>query len=371
MKILYIIDSLASGGKERRLVQLMKGIKLASDIEFILVLMSDEIEYKEVFDLDIKIHYLIQRSKKDISVFYRFYQLCKNWKPDIVHCWESTTAVYIVPACKLLKIKIVNGMVTETLVKQNIFDTQWFRARLTFPFSDVIVGNSVAGLGSYKAPDNKSVCIYNGMDLSRFEQLKEPSIMHKEIFGNISDDIFIVGMVAAFEVRKDYRTLIKAAIVLSSSFQNVRFILVGDGADFQQINESVPVSLLNKIFFLGKRSDVESIINIFDVGILLTNSKVHGEGISNSIIEYMALGKPVIATRGGGTNEVVIDNQNGFLIDPGNAGQLTEKICALIENRRLIDEFGKRGKQMAMEKFNLEIMTNRYISLYNELIKNN
>ena len=89
---------------------------------------------------------------------------------------------------------------------------------------------------------------------------------------------------------------------------------------------SVPVSLLNKIIFLGKRSNVESIINIFDVGILLTNSKVHGEGISNSIMEYMALGKPVIATRGGGTNEVVIEGENGYLIDPFNEDQLIEKI---------------------------------------------
>ena len=75
-------------------------------------------------------------------------------------------------------------------------------------------------------------------------------------------------------------------------------------------------------------------MNIFDVGILLTNSMEHrGEGISNSIIEYMALAKPVVATRGGGTNEVVIDGQNGYLIDPFNEDQLIEKIKILVKNK--------------------------------------
>jgi len=83
----------------------------------------------------------------------------------------------------------------------------------------------------------------------------------------------------------------------------------------------------------------------------------------------MALGKPVIATSGGGTNEIIINNNNGFLIDPGNVNQLIEKINILIENKVLINEFGKNGKQMVMKKFNLGIITKQYISLYNKLLQ--
>lgn len=126
---------------------------------------------------------------------------------------------------------------------------------------------------------------------------------------------------------------------------------------------------MSKIIFLGKRSDIESIVNTFDVGILLTNTKVHGEGISNSIIEYMALGKPVIATYGGGTNEVVIENQNGYLIDAGNQDQLIKKIETLIENRDQGHDLGKKGKKMAYEKFDLKIMRDHYITIYQKLLK--
>lgn len=369
MKILYILDCLIAGGKERRALELMKGIKLNPDIEFELVLMSKEIHYKEVFDLDITIHYLIRSTKKDISVFSKFFKICKDFKPDIVHCWDSMTAVYAVPACKLLNIKLVNGMVIDTPVKQNIFNKEWFRAQLTFPFSTIVIGNSNSGLKAYKAPEEKSSCIYNGLDLKRFINLTEPSLIRKEIFSDEIPDLFIAGMVAAFAERKDYETLIKAAIRLVSDHSNIRFVLVGDGPKFKEIKSSVPVSLLAKIIFMGKISNVESIINIFDVGILLTNSKVHGEGISNSIIEYMALNKPVIASRGGGTNEVIIDQHNGYLIDPENEFQLVEKIKLLIKNKSLARNLGDAGLQMVREKFDLTIMTANYLNIYNQLLK--
>jgi glycosyltransferase involved in cell wall biosynthesis len=369
VKILFFIDGLIAGGKERRLTQLLDALGSNKDIQFELVLMSNEIHYKEVFDWNINIHYLIRDAKKDVSVFRRFYKICREYKPDIVHCWDSMTAIISVPVCKLLNIKLVNGMVVSTPVKRNIFNKQWFRAKLTFPFSDMVIGNSRAGLAAYRAPVKKSCCIYNGVDLSRFNNLKNPSSFRKEIFGEDSDNIFIAGMVAAFEERKDYKLLIEAAVTLISRHDNIRFVLVGDGVNFNKIKSIVPVPLLNKIIFLGKRSDIESIVNIFDLGILLTNTKVHGEGISNSIIEYMALLKPVIATRGGGTNEVVIDNQNGYLIDTDNSAHLVEKIETLMKNKNLVDELGKKGNQMVHEKFDIRIMTNYYINVYNKLFK--
>jgi glycosyltransferase involved in cell wall biosynthesis len=368
MKILFFIDSLSSGGKERRLTELMKALSQNKDIEFELAVMSHDIHYEEVFNLNIPIHFIIRRTKKDISVVQKLFKLCKAVNPDIIHCWDSMTAIYSVPVCKLLNIKLVNGMVVDTPVNQTIFNKHWLRARITFPFSKVIVGNSNAGLKAYKAPKKKSLCIYNGMDLTRFEQLKEPSLLREEVFGDRSSKIFVVGMVAGFDKRKDYLTMIKVAVNLTSSKDNVRFVLVGSGVDLNEIKSKVPDSLLDKIIFLGKRSDVESIVNVFDIGILLTNAKVHGEGISNSIIEYMALGKPVIATKGGGTNEIITDFYNGFLIDAGDEIMLLERIEFLMSNRNLIKEYGDKSKHMALERFDLKQMARQYANLYNQLM---
>lgn len=369
MKILFFIDCLTSGGKERRLIELLKSLVKIPEIRFELILMSKEIHYKEIHELNIKIHYIIRKSKKDPGVFLSLYKICKIYKPDIIHCWDSMTAVYSVPVCKLMGIKLVNGMVTDTLVSKNIFNKSWRRARLTFPFSDIVVGNSLAGLKSYRSPSRRSVCIYNGMDLSRFTDLADPSTIKRKIFGNDIEDLFIVGMVARFEKHKDYRTLINTAISLLAENINIRFILVGGGMGLETIKSLVPDNLSDKILFLGTVNNVESIISIFHAGILLTNVTVHGEGISNSILEYMALAKPVIATKGGGTNELVINGVNGFLINPGSISELKEKIKILIINNELAKKLGDKGRQLVNEKFDIRIMTEKYIELYDSLLK--
>jgi glycosyltransferase involved in cell wall biosynthesis len=259
-------------------------------------------------------------------------------------------------------------MVTDTLVKRKTLNKHWVRARITFPLSDLIVGNSNAGLKSYGAPEGKAVCVYNGMNLMRFEKLKDPNLVRNEIFGSIPSDIFIVGMVAMFHPRKDYRTLIESAIQIVTANDTMRFVLIGSGSDLSFIKSKVPSDLSDRIIFLGNLTDVESVINIFDIGVLLTNSKVHGEGISNSIIEYMALGKPVIATNGGGTNEVVIDNYNGFLIEGENIDQLTERIHFLYLNKELSSSLGANGKKLVNQKFDIEFMAKQYISIYSNLL---
>ena len=104
---------MSAGGKERRLTELMKALDIKQGIQFEIAVMDNNIHYKEILDLGIKIHYLIRKTAKDISVFNKFYQICKEFKPDIVHCWDSMTAVYSIPACKLLHIKLVNGMIVN------------------------------------------------------------------------------------------------------------------------------------------------------------------------------------------------------------------------------------------------------------------
>lgn len=368
IKILFFIDNLRSGGKERRFTELLKSLSYREDISFEIVLMDKEIHYREILNLNINIHYLIRQTKKDLSIFKKFYKICNSYSPDIVHCWDGMTAIYAALTCKILRINLINGMVVDTPVVQNIFNKIWLRAKLTFPFSTLIIGNSEAGLKAYKAPLKKSVCIYNGANLKRFINLKNPTILRNQILGEENCNLFIIGMVASFGDRKDYNTLIEASKILIPKYPNIRFILVGDGPNLSPIKNSLSPHLLKKIFFLGKRSDVEDIVNTFDVGVLLTNSKVHGEGISNSILEYMALGKPVIATKGGGTSEIVINNKTGFLINYNNINQLVEKIDELIPRKDLLNSLGKNGKKLVHEKFDINVILKKYVETYKTVL---
>jgi glycosyltransferase involved in cell wall biosynthesis len=363
VKVLFFIDSMIAGGKERRLTELMKSFKTKPGVEFELVVMNKDIHYKEVFDLGIKIHYLIRKTKKDLSVFKQFYTICKQSKPDLVHCWDSMTAVYSIPACKLLGIKFVNGMIVDAPQKQNVFNKYWLRAKMTFLFSNIIIGNSKAGLEAYSVPKRKSFFIYNGFNFNRTNNIISAETIRAELAIKTQ---YVVGMVATFSEYKDYKTYFNAAQQILAKRNDVSFLAIGADTDSASAKAFIDDKYADNFRLLGKRTGVESLINAIDVCVLSTFT----EGISNSILEYMAMGKPVVASEGGGTNEIVEDNSTGFLVKQSDPGELVTKIDILLNNAALRKKMGTEGQQRIRTVFSIDHMCNEYIELYEMVIKN-
>jgi glycosyltransferase involved in cell wall biosynthesis len=362
MRILFFIDSFPAGGKERRLLELMKGLKAKVQIEFELVIMSNDVHYKEIFDLNIKIHFVIRKTKKDISVFSHFYKICKNFKPDIVHCWDSMTAVYLVPVTQLLRLKLVNGMVADAPAQKNIRNKTWLRGKLTFPFSNIVIGNSMAGLDAYGTPKRKAICIYNGFDFKRTTGLFKKEDIRQEL------DIytkFVVGMVASFSVYKDFKTYYAAAELLLQKRKDITFLAIGDYTDSAESKQMISNEFKDYFRLLGRRSGIESFVNIMDVCVLAT----YTEGISNSILEYMAMSKPVVATDGGGTCEIVKEGETGFLVNALDSTVLAKKIETLLNNDELREKMGIAGEQRVRKDFSIDNMVDTYILHYSKLTK--
>jgi glycosyltransferase involved in cell wall biosynthesis len=360
MKILFFTDTLDVGGKERRLTELIKALLQQEDVSFELVVMSDKIHYREILELPVKIHYITRKTKRDLSIFPRFYKLCKKFKPDIIHCWDSMTAVYLVPVCRLLGIKLINGMVVESPRIRNISNKYYLRAKLTFPFSDIIVGNSEAGLRAYRAPLKKSRVIHNGFAFSRTGNLTDPEIIRGELN---TETKYIAGMVASFSGMKDYPTYFKAACLVLEKRKDITFLAIGNRTDSDESRSGIDDRFSGYFRLLGRRSNPESYMNVMDICILSTFT----EGISNSIMEYMALGKPVIATDGGGTCEIVVDGSTGFLVNQSDPHGLAEKIETLLNDEEMRKQMGELGKSRVSGFFSIEQMTGKYVDLYRSM----
>ena len=144
------------------------------------------------------------------------------------------------------------------------------------------------------------------------------------------------------------------------------FVMVDDGENLQTC-KIVSSKYKEKMKFLGRENRVEEIVNIFSVGVLC--SLIHGEGISNAIMEYMALGKPVVASRCDGNKELVANGRTGYLISQGNAIELEERIIQFLDDSWKASQFGEAGRVRLVQKFNLENMTRKYMELYNEILK--
>jgi glycosyltransferase involved in cell wall biosynthesis len=360
-----VVDSIVKGGRERRMLELVKALtRPGQDYTIHLVTLTNVIEYDYVHQLPIKLEVIERKSKKDLSVVFKLRKIIKTFEPDIIHSWGTMASVYLsIIRLFTKKSSFINGTISDAFQGINWRDRVYMRIKLTTPFSKVILANSQAGIKAYKVPLHKTVCIYNGIDLSRFRNLLPPEQMELQLLGRKKADSYIAAMVGAFEDRKDYDTLIKAAVKLCLKNKKVIFLLIGEGSLMESIKQQVPEEMLgNQIHFLGSRHDIEAILQIIDVGLLITPC----EGISNSIIEYMASGKPVIASRDGGTNELVIEGETGFLVDQKRSDQIIEKMELLMANPQLAKELGLKGQQRIQQHFDITKMTETYIRLYHK-----
>ena len=295
MKIQMIHDRLAKGGQERQIIELLKSFKLRPHIQIELVFFSDEISYPEIFDLGYPVHFLKRRYKIDLLVLFQYYKLCKRFKPDIIHSWGHLSSVFAILPSTLLKIVFINQNVMDATKGLNIFNKNYFKAKLTFPFSNIIIGNSKAGLHAYNSPMWKSRCIHNGFDFRRLDQITEKDLIREEL--GVETD-YVAIMIGTYYYKKDYPTFLKAAQAVLKTRNDITFIGVGSG-DAEQYLSLINEEYRERIKLLPSRQNVEDVMNIADIGVLATFT----EGISNSILEFMALSKPVVVTVRGGCEE--------------------------------------------------------------------
>jgi len=376
-RILFLTDAMGAAGKERQLVEVMKGLEKRRMFNYRVVVLprsgNSLVLYGDAKLFSKKIYFIRRKIKKDPFVFLKLYNICENFKPHIIFSWERMCSIYAIPIAKARGISFVNGSIQNATINPKRKNRMGIRNNLAFYLSDFNVSNSYAGLRAYNVPKFNSTVIHNGFDFNRLNKLESPKVIKNKF--NITTSK-VIGMVARFEKSKDFKTFIESAIEIVSRRNDITFLAVGDGTNargdksrstFDKCQKLVPKKFKTKIIFTGRQSGVESIVNIFDIGVLLTNQNVHGEGISNSIMEYMALAKPVIATRGGGTPEIVKEGITGFMVPPFNQNEVVNKINYLLDNPKIAKEMGKCGRRVIEKEFNLDIMTDNFIKFFNSI----
>ncbi|MFA5038115.1 MAG: glycosyltransferase [Candidatus Omnitrophota bacterium] len=194
-------------------------------------------------------------------------------------------------------------------------------------------------------PSSKVEVVYNGVDLKRFDELAKEDVLE------VPEGASLIGCVGNFTETKGQAYLLEAAVKVIEKFPKAYFILAGDGVLKEHLmRKAEELGLLDHVVFLGKRGDVPALLKQMDVCVLPSLS----EGLSNSLLEYMAAGKPVVATAVGGNPEVIEDGVNGILVAQKDSETLAAKIILLLEDRRLAERLGRKARETVEQKFNLE-----------------
>ncbi len=365
MKVIFFINDLSKGGKERQFVEIVKYMHLNNKTKCCVVLLNNIIDFDDLSSLNISINVLGSRDDSKLKKLISFNKIIKEFNPDVIHSFINICSLFSI----FLKLfnkpyKLIDNSVRSFQKPGRYSRSKLIKDQISFFFSDRIVGNSNIGIKSYNAPRNKAKVIYNGYDFSRNNKLIDKRVIRKKF--NIKTR-YVVGKVARFGIEKDYDLFFSTAFESYSKALDITFIAVGDGPYLSDYQRKVRESKCSNIIFTGMQSDVESIINIFDIGMLLTDTIKYGEGISNSIIEYMALKIPVIATYDKGSSELINNNVNGFLVKNRSNSELLCLIEKLLNDPIIYNNISNAARKTIETNFNMINVGSSFFKLYKEI----
>lgn len=328
-----------------------------------VVLMKKEIHYEKFITLGIP-YRIIDRKyfKKHPKPFFEFYRICKSFNPDVIHTWGSMVTFYALPCKLFLKKPLLNFQIQNAPESLSRFSFDRIISGPNFFFSDVIVANSQAGMNVYGIKKKHAKVIYNGIVMDRIENLLPPA----EVKGKYKIHTkYLVVMSARFSPTKKNNLFVEIANYICDQRDDISFFSLGDGDSSIYESCQALIKYPDRIKLPGRIDDVENIVNASDLGVLFT----HGEGISNSIMEYMALGKPVIAHGIGGTKEIIQDEVSGLLINNDSVIEIAGKIIGLIDDHERSEKMGLVGKRIIEEQFTIDRMGLEFEKIYKGLLQ--
>ncbi|MCP3928437.1 MAG: glycosyltransferase [Bacteroidetes bacterium] len=192
--------------------------------------------------------------------------------------------------------------------------------------------------------------LYNGIDLESYSIKYDAIALRSELDIPVEDHV--VGIVANLnrQVKRVDLFIAIAAKILKRNMQ-VSFVIVGEGGFREQLKQLVnKLGISNKVYFVGSQTNVISYLQLFDIGVLTSAS----EGLSNSILEYMAAGLPVVCFDTGGNNELITSGKNGYLIKIFDQHEMAKIILEILQK----DDFRKTVKAINLEKIKYYSWTN-------------
>jgi L-malate glycosyltransferase len=247
---------------------------------------------------------------------------------------------------------------------------KWVERR-AYGLAQVVVANSKAvavQLGEEGVRAEKVRIIYNGIDLHRVASVPEGNRVElvKQLRLPTDGNIQFVTIVANLRhAVKDHPTFLRAARRVKERLPNSCFVLAGEGELIEPMRRLAgEFGIADRTYFLGRCDRVGELLAISDVCVL--SSKF--EGFSNSILEYMAAGKPVVATNVGGAREAIVEGETGYLVPSGDDRAMAERVIHLLQSPAEARELGMRGRTLVGDRFSREAQLKNTEELYGRFL---
>ena len=369
MKVLYSCLSKSWGGMEMFTLSAIKQLQ-KRQIHVELICVSESRIHIEANNIGMIIHPVKASGYFHPYTILKLASIIYRGEYDLIHTQASKDLWLLVPALKLLRSKIpliLTKHVGSGIVKKDKFH-KWIYKRLTLALaiSRVIKKNL---LETCPLPETKVKLMHDGIDTEIFDPDKVSGNKVREEFGIEEDDI-VIGMLARFSPGKGHEEFLAAAEKLNLKYKNLKYLIVGEASrgenhyadSIKQLAESY--SLSNAIF-TGYRSDTPQVIAAMDIFVFPS----HSEAFGIALAEAMAMAKPSVCSSSDGILDIAVDNETAYMFENKNVEDLTKKIEILINSSAARMQFGKAARKRVVENFDFDILTNKVIEMYYELLK--
>jgi sugar transferase (PEP-CTERM/EpsH1 system associated) len=366
IRIMHVVDSLGKGGLENGLVNLIERLDPDYFEHVVLAIRRLGPNADRLPKDRVRVMCLGTNSSIQTAALVR---AIREIKPDIVHSrnWAAVEAVMAgrwTRSCAVVHSE--HGLETEVTATE-----PWRRVcirRLAFELAHRVLSVSyqLRDLHARRTgfPARRIGVIHNGVDGGRFFPDPGARARVREEF-RLSGDELCIGCVGNLLPVKDHMTLLQGLEGFAGSGGNWRLLMIGEGPELAKLKGFADAhpEWKERVLFLGSSNRVRELLNAVDVYVLPSIA----EGISNSLLEAMATGLPVVATATGGNPEVVVDGKSGLLFPVRDSRRLTELLLRLRDNRELRLEMGQWATRRVRAEFSIDAMVRNYQQLYESL----
>ena len=349
--VLFVLGSLGPGGQERQLYYLCRELSRRELRPVVAVwnYREDEVYVDRLRQDSVEV---LDLGRGLVSRLNRLRRLVRERKPRIVQAHAFYCNLFVrwatlgtgIPAIGVIRghfprVKAVTGPLLGRLC------ARWPRTQIC----NSHLSTALARGGGFWAPLNVET-VENGIDFERFPQAAAP----------LDDQPLIFGVGSLLPVKR-WDLLIDAAERLHESGREFRLTIAGEGPERNRLEERIRSAGLSRVVRLpGFTAQVGPLL-AEAVALALTSDH---EGLPNVVVEAMAVGRPVVATRAGDTPRLIRDGETGYLIDRGDAGGVYRALAELLDNRQRRQQMGDKAREEALRRFSIERLGRETLSVY-------
>jgi L-malate glycosyltransferase len=366
VRVMHVVLSLGPGGTERLVIEITKQLSVSVD-SMVCCLEEPGAWAGELTRRGVPVFSLGRSGGFEPRLGYAIAQLSSLHNRDVLHCHHYTPFVYgQIGALVHRRVRVVfteHGRLSDAPPswKRRLVNPALGRLPAAiFAVSENLRGHMIAeGL-----PPSRIRVLHNGIDAGAVPSPRTRRAARGAL--GIGDDTPVVGTVSRLDHVKDFGTLIEAFQLLRRSEPAARLVIIGDGPESARLERrAAEIGAGDGVLFVGHRDDARDLLAAFDV---YANSSLY-EGISLTILEAMATGLPVVATRVGGTPEIIDHQRTGLLVPMRSPVELASACASLLASPTSSRSLGQAARRCVETRFSLQRMTAGYLAAYRDALR--